>query len=244
MENSIIMKAKAGMIVTEMSGSLGGHTFQNSKGGFQIRTKPIPTGKPSASQTLIRSYNPVLQAGWKALTPSQQQIWNDWPVTHGIFNAKGEKHPLSGHSLWMKYQYQRIAEELPFLSNPSLHLISYLGPELIEPLNFNNWSDLGGSVVDTFTSFHIASLGGRLLFCLNEPGYYQVKYNCISTAGFMRAADNDPLRYFLFDFSPGYHLINFPRINVGPSWFYVRNSTAIYGSISFSSISLKHISNY
>ena len=83
---------KFGAIVTEGSGSLGGHTIQNSKGGMQIRNKPIPHGNPSASQTLIRSINPQIQAGWRALTDAQQKIWNDWPVTHGIMNAKGDKH--------------------------------------------------------------------------------------------------------------------------------------------------------
>ncbi|OGN89033.1 MAG: hypothetical protein A2Z74_07465 [Chloroflexi bacterium RBG_13_46_9] len=127
---------KLGAIVTETSGSLAGHTIQNSYGGVQLRTKPIPHGNPSVSQSLIRSYNPVLQTGWRALTPSQQKIWNLWPATHGIFNAKGDMHPLSGHSLWMKYQFTRLFEGLPFLSHPSLHLPTYIGPELI---NQSTW---------------------------------------------------------------------------------------------------------
>jgi hypothetical protein len=125
------MKAKLGMLVTEASGSLGGHTFQNSKGGFQIRTKPIPHGNPSAAQISIRSINQQLQAGWRALTPAQQLIWNQWPVTHGVFNANDDKHPLSGHSLWMKYQYGRLFVGLPFISGPDKYLSNYFGPELI-----------------------------------------------------------------------------------------------------------------
>jgi hypothetical protein len=129
---------KFGAIVTEGSGSLGGHTIQNSQGGAQLRTKPIPSGNPSTSQYLIRSINQQLQAGWRALTPSQQKIWNDWPTVHGIMNAKGDPHPLSGHSLWMKYQYSRLIVDLPFLSDPSKYLSTYFGPELITNGDFSS----------------------------------------------------------------------------------------------------------
>ena len=151
------MKCKLGSIITDASGSLGGHTFQNSKGGFQIRTKPIPHGKPSAEQLIIRSYNPVLQAGWRALTTAQQKIWNDYPETHGIFNAKGDKHPLSGHSLWMKYQYGRLVVNRPFLTNPSFYLSNYFGPNLV--LNSTFDTDLHWTIV---ASWEIS--GGRARF--------------------------------------------------------------------------------
>jgi hypothetical protein len=140
------MLVKFGAIVTEGSGSLGGHTIQHSKGGMQLRTKPIPRGIPSASQILIRSINPLLQAGWKQLTDAQRRIWNNWPIIHGIFNAHGDHRPLSGHSLWMKYQFGRLIEGLSFLPDPSLYLPDYFGPELIFNGSFdtgNGWSIIG-----------------------------------------------------------------------------------------------------
>jgi hypothetical protein len=111
---------KFGSLCTSGSGSVGGHTIQNSRGGIQLRNKPIPRGQASDSQRAVRNINPVLQAGWKALTNAQRKIWNDFAAD-----------PLSGHDLWMKYQYQRIFEELPFLINPSLHKARYLSNELV-----------------------------------------------------------------------------------------------------------------
>ena len=133
-------KLKFGALVTSGSGSLGGHTIQNSKGGPQLRTKPIARNMPSDSQRAIRSINPILQTGWKNLTDSQRQIWNNYA-----------KHPLCGHDLWMKYQYTRVVEELPFLSDPSKHLSTYLGPELILNGSFSAggsfWSKTGACLV-------------------------------------------------------------------------------------------------
>lgn len=152
------MLLKFGAIITEGSGSLGGHTIQKSHGGVQLRSKPIPRGIPSNSQVSIRSINPVLQAGWQSLTPAQQKIWNDWPVTHGIFNVKGDKHPLSGHSLWMKWQFDRLYNNLPFISGPDKYLPSYFGPELVTNGDFS--SSAGWNIIGTAFSIAAGKLTG------------------------------------------------------------------------------------
>ena len=147
------MLVKFGAIVTTGSGSLAGHTIQHSKGGMQLRTKPKPSGSPTASQVSIRSIMPVLQQGWHDLTDAQRRIWNDWPVIHGIYNAHGDKMPLSGHSLWIKYNYTWIAAGGYFLPDPSYWEGPILGPELIPNGDFssgvgwnlnNNWTVSGG----------------------------------------------------------------------------------------------------
>ena len=236
---------KFGSIVTEGSGSLGGHTIQHSKGGMQIRTKPLPHGNPSASQRLIRSLNQQMQAGWRALTSSQQKIWNDWPATHGIFNAKGDKHPLSGHSLWMKWQFTRLYESLPFLSSPDLHLDTYIGPELLNPLNFYNWSVAGGGVIDSAVSCHSIGIGGPRKYLLNDPGYYRLTANILSLTGDFRYADDSPLRFLLFNLTIGYTMRDFLRMNSVPSLLYIRNYSGISNAyVTYEYLSLKKIYNY
>ena len=135
---------KFGSIITEGSGSLGGHTIQHSKGGMQLRTKPIPHGNPSASQTLIRSINQQLQAGWRALTPSQQKIWNDWPVTHGIQAQRMPHNPISGHSLWMQFNFYNL-----FNGDP-LQLLPYAPAPI--PNLISSWSNIIAHPFETFVS--------------------------------------------------------------------------------------------
>jgi hypothetical protein len=160
---------KFGAIVTEGSGSLGGHTIQNSQGGSQLRTKPIPRGNPSASQILIRSLNPVLQAGWRALTDSQRKIWNNWPVAHGIMNAKGDKSPLSGHSLWMKWQFYMLIHNFPLLLSPDLFIEKGLGPQVIKNNLFSNSSFW--TVEDGWT---ISAFSANCLDIFNQVSIYQI----------------------------------------------------------------------
>jgi len=152
---------KFGSLVTEGSGSLGGHTLQHSKGGMQLRTKPIPRGRPSAEQYAIRSINPVLQAGWRALTDAQRKIWNDYAQDYGIMNAKGDKHPLSGHSLWMKYNFSWIQTGGGFLPDPSYWGGPILGPELVSNGDFHDSSNWYGISFVTISSgkAHFSDLG-------------------------------------------------------------------------------------
>ena len=202
---------KFGSIITEGSGSLGGHTIQNSKGGMQLRTKPIPHGNPSAAQILIRSINTTLQQGWQALTPSQQKIWNDWPVTHHIMNAKGDKHPLSGHSLWMKYNYTWLAAGGTFLPDPSYWPSPILGPELIKNGHFttdtiwskqSSWSISGGkanylSIASNsiYQSFLIVpDINLRVTFDISDTiGNSRMSFYAIPANWIFKAPYNQPL---------------------------------------------------
>jgi len=131
-------RIKFGALVTSGSGSVGGHTIQNSKGGMQLRTKPSYKGRPSFAQSLIRSYNSKLQEGWRLLTDTQRKEWDTFAFSHSISNQKGTDHFISGHSLWLKYNFEYISHNLPFISSPFLYTGVFPGPELI----------LNGSFVD------------------------------------------------------------------------------------------------
>jgi len=100
---------KFGSIVTDGRGSLGGSTIQSDRSGHIWRNKPLPLKSRSPAQSLIRSYNKTMQAGWRDLSEADKRIWNDFPKINHIFNKSGEKHPLSGHSFWMKQQYRILA---------------------------------------------------------------------------------------------------------------------------------------
>lgn len=125
------MLTKFGSIVVSGAGSLGGHTLQHSKGGSQMRTKPINKKQPTAAQSLIRFFNTQLQQGWRQLSEASRDEWNIYPRAHSIFNKNGEKFPLSGHSLWMKYNFDYISDGLPFIDSPFDYKAVRIGPELI-----------------------------------------------------------------------------------------------------------------
>jgi hypothetical protein len=127
---------KFGSIIVSGSGSLAGHTIQHSHGGMQLRSKPHIQNNPSASQQLIRSINLQLQSSWRKLTNIQRSVWDEYAVSHGICNKNGDKHTLSGHSLWMKYNFGYLFDHLPVITNPELYKSVRLGPELLKNTTF------------------------------------------------------------------------------------------------------------
>jgi hypothetical protein len=107
----------------------------------------------------------------------------------------------------MKWQYTRLFEHLPFLSDPSKHLTTYLGPELVDQVNWPTaaywnmdfapgWSADGvkltnsGLVGFAIKSFFspisvyyqcsiIASNTGKLDAFHESPGRVKVNYNSL-----------------------------------------------------------------
>ncbi|MBA7553374.1 hypothetical protein ES705_45965 [subsurface metagenome] len=190
---SIIMAiVKFGSIVTGGSGSLGGHTIQNSRSGYLLRNKPLPKKSRTQAQYLIRS---------------------------------------SGHSLWLKYQFDALQKGAPFMSNPSVYPGPYLGNELIKNGTFDNWDYWSSPGYWTVSGgkAHFDALGtGKIIQALSLPinTNFQLSFdisNCPSTG-----------------------LINFYFYNVGGLWkvpyrgaqvisngSYIWNVESFYNSTNF-----------
>ena len=66
-------RVKFGSLVTEISGSIGGSTFQRNSFGNTLRNKPNPIRSRTAAQLSIRQYMKQAHAGWTALTAAERQ---------------------------------------------------------------------------------------------------------------------------------------------------------------------------
>ena len=132
---------KYGSIVTGGSGSLGGSTLQHGHSGNIWRNKPQQTYSRTSAQALIRGYNKTMQAGWRTLTDQDRKVWNDFAQTKPVFNRSGEKHAISGHSLWMKYQFDALSKGAEFMPDPSWYPGPYLGKEMLSDPGFDNPPD-------------------------------------------------------------------------------------------------------
>lgn len=135
------MRVKFGAIVVYGSGSVGGHSIQNSNGGAQMRTKPINKKQPTSAQSLIRSYNKHMQQGWRDLSNANRLEWNEYPKSHGVYNKNGDKHHLSGHSFWMKLQFVFISINLPFQVDVFKAVLDPFGAEMVVNGSFVDDSD-------------------------------------------------------------------------------------------------------
>jgi hypothetical protein len=116
---------KFGTIVTEGHGSLGGHTFQNSSGGAQLKTKSYKKHQSSSAQYQIRSVHRTILDLWKSISPAERNLWNSFP-----------DKSISGQQLYLKFQFVYLINNLPAIHSPYDYKPEPLGPELIKNNTF------------------------------------------------------------------------------------------------------------
>jgi hypothetical protein len=136
-------RVKLSPLITELSGSIGGATFQRNRAGITLRSKPYPKLSTSPLQSLRRSQLMQLHAAYSNLTEIQR---NQWIAVTKFVNATCKNNPsasLDYHSLFLKYNYLRLLSgpfpessplpELPdLLTDPEFKLF----PMGIESMSF------------------------------------------------------------------------------------------------------------
>lgn len=101
-------RVKFGGLVSEISGSVGGSTFQKSLYGNTLRNKPIPIHKRTAGQINIRYFLQQLHAAWRDLTADQRTQWNRFINFSGQTIRRDSGILLSGHDLFIKYNLTKL----------------------------------------------------------------------------------------------------------------------------------------
>lgn len=118
---------KSGGLLGNITGSLGGTTFQNSLSGQIMRVKPVPKKSYNNAQQNIRLIQTRLNYEWAALTDSQRAQWQ----------GKVGTQFKTAKNAYMNANFYRIFYEQTLISTPSfnplpppiapLHLILNLG---------------------------------------------------------------------------------------------------------------------
>lgn len=120
-------RCKFGSLVTDISGSIGGTTFQRSAFGHTIRNKPIPIKSRSDSQLSIRQFMKNAHQNWAALSSAERQQWQQFVSFSNQRIRRDRNVNISGHNLYIKYQVMRqvagleIKSSLEYISFPDWH---------------------------------------------------------------------------------------------------------------------------
>jgi len=131
-------RVKYGSLVTDISGSIGGSTFQRSSYGNTLRNKPIPTRATSPAQLLVRQYMKQAHDAWTALTAAERTQWQQFTTFSNPKIRKDHNVIMSGHALYLKYQVSRllaglaIQDTLKYIAMPAWYYPSLVYKE--EPL--------------------------------------------------------------------------------------------------------------
>lgn len=96
-------------IFTQASGSLGGKTFLNTRGGLAIRARVIPTNPATARQQATRVTFGNLSSEWSILlTQAQRDSWISYADQNPVTGKFGDPVILSGQMMYIRLNGIRL----------------------------------------------------------------------------------------------------------------------------------------
>jgi len=156
-------KIKLGALITDISGSVAGMTFQKSSSGLIMRSKPVNKFKPSITPNKYPSYFSVLLSKWNEFTDVQKEKWNYVAANSPYRTYRNNNVQISGRMYFIaycKYVFRPFAPFQVYISDPAG---LYFNPPAINPvifwtgteyrLNFNSNHTLSDYIFATKISY-------------------------------------------------------------------------------------------
>jgi hypothetical protein len=122
-------------MMTDITGSIGGTTFQNTGAGLIARTKPNGRKSATMEQSLARQFPSRFIGDWWALTIAQQLAWGVYATAHPHTNRFGQVKQWSGFQCFESVNYNLDRSGFAMVSVPPV----YLGAEAVD--DFTNVID-------------------------------------------------------------------------------------------------------
>lgn len=101
--------AKIRPIHGQMSGSIGGNTWSNNKGGQYVRQRTKPTNPNSTKQQAARAIMATLTHNWGSLTDAQRGAWKAWAGLNPSIDTLGNTILLSGQQAYISLNARLVA---------------------------------------------------------------------------------------------------------------------------------------
>ncbi len=95
-----------GSIVTEIKGSLGGHTFKSQRGSFVIMQKSNGYSRSKQLSNRALGYAAYIFQRWSKLSESDKEAWNNEASSILFPDKYGNQVHISGRELFTKLQLQ------------------------------------------------------------------------------------------------------------------------------------------
>lgn len=98
------MKIQAGMLITNMAGSLNGQTVRRSKSGLVLQRKATGRSANTTTAGLNRQYIRQVANYWRSLNPTDKLDWKHIADTHPINDRFGNPIVLSAYAYYTRVQ--------------------------------------------------------------------------------------------------------------------------------------------
>lgn len=109
--------------VTEITGSIGGNTFQRSSAGTIVRARVASIIPKSNISSNVLSQSASLTSAWRNLGPDYVREWNAFAAAHPRQDIFGKSKKLSGHGWFKSINSQRLLASQSVINDPPTYAL-------------------------------------------------------------------------------------------------------------------------
>ena len=107
---------KAGLIVTDMRGGLGGSNLQRGKSSLIARNKPVPRNKNTPSRNGFKLAFAQASNYWLLMLESDRQYWATLAQGSKFTNRFGDSYTPTARTYFLKFYANKAYYKIPLVS--------------------------------------------------------------------------------------------------------------------------------
>lgn len=111
-------KVSYGGLITNLRGSIGGLTFQQTRAGNIVRLKPMPTVSTTIKQNNQNTVLADLQIKWASLSYNTKNAWDNYALTYTKIDRYGNVKTLTGFNWFFLVNSNLLTINQSFIPAP------------------------------------------------------------------------------------------------------------------------------
>jgi hypothetical protein len=166
-------KVRLSSLISHISGSIGSATYQNTKQGYIVRSKPIPRNPNSQLQLFTRNIMAQLVAAWASASLATKQLYQN-ALIQGKWKGEVSQLPIkNARQLFIAFNYFRLYNNLPILSTFTAPVYyAYYQIDIIRSvggfLQVEFTSASGATDANIMFNFYVSQLDGNSTSNINK----------------------------------------------------------------------------
>lgn len=159
---------RTGSIISDITGKIGGHVFQRTKGGLAVRTQGGVINPGLNTQNANRIIATRIQQAWRGLSASDRNLWEVYATFKNKSSRKNILAKLTGQSIFMQENTVRLIHINSFgsfspaiLTTPTIIEL----PEVVKITSITN----AASILTLSTDYNIPDASKFFVVYLSKP---------------------------------------------------------------------------
>lgn len=163
-------RIKPSALISNIQGSIGGTTFQQSQGGLIAKAKQSKVKRNAIRQSVVKSITALVQSNWFQLTEAQRNVWKSFATWAKINQLNSNELIINGMQIYIRVNVIRALYGLSLITSPGFSLCANVPALWSVGLSGGNLILTSSRVIDDSAEFVICYASIWCRETINAPG--------------------------------------------------------------------------